>query len=247
MSPRRSDPQFRMVFLDVGGTLIDNHDFPAWTDAAHCLGVDVDIDTLAQAFRDGQLEDPVDPVLSAPEWWRRILSHASEREVPLAVSERFLERLEALPPRVRLYSDTGRCLAALKRQGRDLGIVSNSRSRSHLEELLEGVGIRGYFSTIISSGTEGVAKPDPAIFRLAVERARVRPDEAFYVGDLPNTDARAAAIAGLRSVWLHRDGTGFGEDPPEITSLTELPGLLRRLEADPDLRSSGVGRSHPAP
>ena len=111
-----------------------------------------------------------------------------------------------------------RCLERLKRDGRALGVVSNSWSEAGVRETLQKARILGYFSVIVSSGTEGISKPDPEIFRRAVSRIGVRADEAFYVGDLPYTDAKAAASAGLRSVWLNRDGDGFGEDPPEITS-----------------------------
>ncbi|MGI0068384.1 MAG: HAD family hydrolase, partial [Thermoplasmata archaeon] len=86
------------------------------------------------------------------------------------------------------------------------------------------------FTTVTSSGTEGVRKPDPEIFRRALARAHVEAGESFYVGNLAHTDAEAARAAGLGSVWLHRYGTGFNLDPPEITSLLEVPNWVRRLE-----------------
>jgi HAD superfamily hydrolase (TIGR01549 family) len=226
---RRARPRFRAVLFDLGGTLIDNYDFPAWTDIARQLGVDVEVESLARAFREVQIEDPVDPVPSLSQWWATTLEKATGQNIRLSLAERFTERISDLPPRIRLYSDTQRCLTTLKREGRKLGVISNSKSQSHVEELLGEVGLLGYFSTVVSSGTEGVAKPDPVIFQRATERIGVGLEEAFYVGDLPNTDARAARIAGLSSVWLHRDGTGFGDNPPEITSLTELPPYLKRV------------------
>ena len=57
----------------------------------------------------------------------------------------------------------------------------------------------------------------------------VKPDETLYVGNLAYTDAKAATAAGLHGVWLNRFGWGFGEEPPEITSLTELPAFVRRV------------------
>ena len=87
-----------------------------------------------------------------------------------------------------------------------------------------------YFERVVSSGTEGVAKPAAEIFRRATERLGIRADEALYVGNLPTTDARAAAAAGLHSVWLNREGMEYREDPPEIMSLLEVPLIIRRLE-----------------
>jgi FMN phosphatase YigB (HAD superfamily) len=47
-----------------------------------------------------------------------------------------------------------------------------------------------------------VEKPDPRIFRLALERAGVGPDEAVYVGDLYSVDIRGARAAGIEAVLL---------------------------------------------
>jgi putative hydrolase of the HAD superfamily len=118
------------------------------------------------------------------------------------------------------------CLEELARRKLRLGIVSNSRSEESVGEILERAGLRRRFASITSSGTEGVRKPDPEIFRRALAKLGLGPDEAFYVGNLRNTDALAAIRAGLRAVWLNRAGTGFGEDPPEVTSLSEVPGLV---------------------
>jgi putative hydrolase of the HAD superfamily len=99
-----------------------------------------------------------------------------------------------------------------------------------VRQILARGGIEEFFPTVISSGTEGVAKPDPEIFRRALARHQVTAGETFYVGNLAFTDAQASSAAGLHSVWLNRAGTGFGEDPPEITSLLEVPLCIRRLE-----------------
>jgi FMN phosphatase YigB (HAD superfamily) len=86
---------------------------------------------------------------------------------------------------------------------------------------------------MIISGEAGVAKPDPAIFALAAEAAGVPLDAAWHVGDSLTSDIAGARNARVGAgVWLHRAGT----DPPdpnaappdyEITSLLELPGLLK--------------------
>jgi putative hydrolase of the HAD superfamily len=131
---------------------------------------------------------------------------------------------------VQLYSDTRRCLDILRAQRRALGVVSNSRSEASVRRILDRVGILDYFARVVSSGTEGVEKPDPEIFRRALERMKVPAAEAVYVGNLAQTDAKAASAAGMYGVWLNREGFGFGLDPPEITSLLEVPLVVRRLE-----------------
>ncbi|EQD42011.1 hydrolase, haloacid dehalogenase-like family, partial [mine drainage metagenome] len=129
-----------------------------------------------------------------------------------------------------LYSDVRRCLDALARQGRTLAVVSNSTSEAWVRRVLDTAGILDHFARVTSSGTEGVAKPDPAIFRRTLERLGVPPAEALHVGDLEHTDARAAIAAGLSGLWLNRFGTGLGFDPPEITSLLEVAPWVHRRE-----------------
>ncbi len=73
-------------------------------------------------------------------------------------------------------------------------------------------------------------KPNAEIFHRTLGRMKLRPEEAFYVGNLAFTDAEAARLAGLHSVWLNRAGTGMSLEPPEITSLLEVPLCLRHLE-----------------
>lgn len=224
-------PRFRAIFFDVGGTLVEDRDFGEFAEIAEHLDVPAHPEAIAEAVRwaDTTL-DRAEPRRSTDEYWRQVLARATGGDLPVSVGRRFVERLERLPRVAHLFSDVRRTLDRLRSEGRRLGIISNSRSESSLRELLEPVGILGQFQAIVSSGSEGVAKPDPEIFRRAVGRLGVGVDEAFYVGDLAYTDAKAAQRAGLASVWLNRGGTGFGTDPPEITSLSELPRWVARLE-----------------
>lgn len=223
--------RFRAVLFDLHGTLVEDRDYEEFSHLAHQVDVPADPEPLSEAVRWADTEfdrarDRPTPVT----YWQAVLARASGRAVGPVEARRYVERLDRLPPIARLFSDVRRTLERLTAEGRRLGVVSNSRSESSVREMLESVRILPYFSVIVSSGSEGVEKPDPEIFHRAVERIGVAPSEAFYVGDLSNTDARAAEAAGLASVWLHRDGTGFGLDPPEITSLSELPRWVAKLE-----------------
>lgn len=223
-------PRFSWVFFDLGDTLVDFRDYPAWIDLGVQLGLELSEDHLAHAFQEVDREaDRPDPP-PYEEWWRMVLERASGAAVPLGVAGEFVRLQRALPWKPRLFSDTRRCLEQLREDGRQMGVISNSTSEARVREALALTGIADYFAVVVSSGAEGVAKPDPEIFRRAAERARVAPASAFYVGDLAYRDAKAAVAAGFGSVWLHRDGWGFGDDPPEITSLTELPFHLWQLE-----------------
>ncbi|HEV2317741.1 MAG TPA: HAD-IA family hydrolase [Thermoplasmata archaeon] len=228
MRGRRGDGGIRAVLFDVGGTLIDERDPVRWAECAHAAGIEVDPEALSHCFDEAEKEnDSSGNRIDFEAFWKTVLERAAGTTVPLDRVRVFAERgLEGGPP-ASLYTDVRWCLDQLRRRRLALGVVSNSRSQEHIEKLLARAGILSYFSTVVSSGTEGVAKPDPEIFRRALQRLNVPAEAAFYVGNLPNVDARAARAAGLHAVWLNRGGTGFGEDPPEITSLTELPLAVR--------------------
>ena len=222
--------RIRAVLFDLGGTLVDYHDFAHWTELAKRCFVEVDEEAFSQAFFDVERETDLRVKVNQAEFWRRTLTRASGRDVEPASVDRFLALNRETPGFARLYSDTRRCLDELRSEGRRMGVVSNSSSEAHVRSILHATGILPFFERVVSSGTEGVEKPSPEIFHLAVERMEIRPDEAFYVCNLAYTDAEAAREAGLRSIWLNRAGTGMSDEPPEITSLLEVPLCLRRLE-----------------
>ena len=232
--------RIRAVLFDLGGTLVDYHDFAHWTELARRCFVTVDEEALAHSFFEVEKETDVRAKTSYEEFWRRTLERASEHPVDAATAQRFMALRSENPGFFRLYSDTRRCLDRLRADGRRLGVISNSSSEAHCRSILHSTGILRYFERIVSSGTEGVEKPDPAIFHRALERMRLVPGDALYVGNLAFTDAIAASEAGLHSVWLNRAGTGLGDDPPEITSLLEVPLALHQIEGSvPVPRASG--------
>ncbi len=223
------------MLFDLGGTLVDESDFGGLAELAKRLYLDLDADEIAHVYREVELEHderppPGDREQRQVEFWRAVLSGASGQPVGREGAERFRLWLTQESAPVRLYSDARRCLDALDAQGRALAVVSNSTSEARLRQLLDQVGILRYFARIVSSGTEGVAKPDPEIFRRTVERLKIAPGEALHVGNLLHTDARAASAAGLHALWLHRYGTGYGPEPMEITSLLEVAPWVHRYE-----------------
>jgi putative hydrolase of the HAD superfamily len=225
----------RAVLFDLGDTLIDEKDFDSWAEIARRFYLDLDPDVLRHAYFEVLSDVDARPHPAGREaglldFWRRTLSRAAGKGLDEGMARKFIAAVHEVERPVRLYSDTRRCLDILKAERRALGVVSNSSSEASVRRILDRVGILDYFERILSSGTEGVEKPDPEIFRRAVERMDVRPEEAVYVGNLAHTDAKAAEAAGLHGLWLNREGFGYGDDPPEITSLLEVPTFVRRLE-----------------
>jgi putative hydrolase of the HAD superfamily len=131
----------------------------------------------------------------------------------------------------RLYPDAGDALPALRARGYRLVAVSNWEA--WLEELLEHLGVLGYFDAVVSSTRAGVAKPDPRLFRAALDLVGLEPAEVVHVGDSPTHDAAPAAAAGIRPVLVDRQDRYSDFPGLRLPDLRPLPDLLDR-----DLRQS---------
>jgi putative hydrolase of the HAD superfamily len=124
----------------------------------------------------------------------------------------------------RLFPDAIPTLTAIKEAGMLVGLISN------FEEWLEGMLIEmevaRLFDLMVISGKEGVEKPDPAIFQLALDRAGIPPDRTVYVGDHPRIDAEGAKAVGMGAVLIDRRGRYPGYEGVRIETLDELLPML---------------------
>ncbi|MCB9513694.1 MAG: HAD family hydrolase [Candidatus Latescibacteria bacterium] len=227
-----------MIFFDIDGTLLDH----AAAERAGALALRERHPALAAMAPDrfverwhALAEEYVDRFLagelSTPEQ-RRARLRALFVEAGSSVDDPgadtafayYLERYEAA---WRLYPDVAPCLAALEGDGHALGVISNGDSDAQRRKL-ERMGLADRLPTVAISGDIGVAKPAAALFEHACRLAGRAPADCLYIGDRLDTDARAARRAGLRGVFLDRNGVG-AEDVPRIGSLAELPTLLSTL------------------
>ena len=133
-----------------------------------------------------------------------------------------------------LYPDVEPALADLRGQpGLSIGVVSDWGS--NLAGILDQLGLDRYLDFVLASGAVGVAKSDPAFYRLAMERVDARPAEAIMVGDSLRADVEGARAAGMVGVLLVRDSETAPDhrvprvEVPDgvrvIRSLSELPAI----------------------
>ena len=64
-----------------------------------------------------------------------------------------------------------------------------------------------------------LSKPNPKMFQYMCDLAGIKADETCYIGDNLEKDAIGASVAGLRGLWLNRNGRTV---PDEIESITSL-------------------------
>ena len=118
-------------------------------------------------------------------------------------------------------------LETLAASGYRLAIVSNSDGS--VDRLLEEAGVAHHFETIVDSGAVGVEKPDPAIFRIALDRMNLPPERVIYVGDIPAVDIAGARAAGIRGILVDPFDAFPDAGVPRIGTLEGLLPLLRTL------------------
>ena len=121
-----------------------------------------------------------------------------------AISPRELRDSLLAALRFRPYDEVPAALRALRAAGHRLVVVSNWDVSLH--EMLRDAGLRGLVDAAISSAEAGAAKPDPAIFRRALELAGEPAADALHAGDSLEYDVFGALAAGLRAALLVRGG-----------------------------------------
>ncbi len=227
----------RAVFFDAGHTLLTAHPDlgTVYAEVTARFGVRLGHAAFVEAFspvfhafvreraREGDASDAQDRVL-----WRDITAAIRARlgplrDVPFEPWFEALYRRFGEPEVWRLYEDAVPTLRELRGRGLRLG-VSNWDTR--LRRIAEGHGLDRLVDFLVISAEAGARKPDPRIFRAALERAGVAPAEALHVGDLADEDVEGARAAGLRAVLLDREGAAAADGVPVIRSLAELPALL---------------------
>jgi len=208
--------QLETLFLDVGGTLIAiNFDWVC--SELEKRGISCEASELQRA------EAAARPIISAqrdkfqqrrgleiPELFltkifnqlpaeliadERQSAHLAHELVPIFFPESKASSLwTSVLPGVR------EALEIFQTMGLQLVVVSNADGT--IEQVLENQQLRAYFDVVVDSHIVKVAKPDPRIFQIALERSGATPEQTLHVGDLYNFDVVGARSAGIHALLL---------------------------------------------
>jgi len=131
--------------------------------------------------------------------------------------------------RVELYEDVPLALPALATRCRVLALTNGNAD-------LERIGLAEHFHGAVLAREVGVGKPDARIFAHACRLLGTEPHTVWHVGDDPELDVLGAKRAGLRGVWINRNGQDwpYPDHPPDLVvrDLAELQAWLDRLPTD---------------
>lgn len=218
------------VFLDAGGVLCH----PSWTRVAGALARHGASSATATALAAAEQKATRDidnaSTIGATDdrargwlYFNLVLHHAGIEQnagTDAALAElREYHRTDNLWEHVE--PDVIPALRALRDRGLKLVVVSNANGR--LKHLFDRVDLTKWFDHVLDSHEWGVEKPDPRLFRLALEQSRADARRTVHVGDLYHVDVVGARNAGLREgILLDLAGLYEGVDCPRINSLAAL-------------------------
>ncbi|MGA9409672.1 MAG: HAD-IA family hydrolase [Roseobacter sp.] len=134
---------------------------------------------------------------------------------------------EAIDVHTVMYPGAMDAVEELKRRGYGVGICTN-KPEGLAETLLQRLGVRDAFASMIGADTLAVRKPDPEPLFEAARRAGGMPEKCLLVGD-SDTDRNTARAAGVPSVLVT-----FGPAGGDMAALTP-EALLEQYVDLPDL------------
>ncbi len=119
-----------------------------------------------------------------------------------------------------LFGDTLTTLVKLKEKGLKTGLISNLASP--YKRPVKELGLEKYFDVIVFSCDVGVAKPDPTIYRFALEKLGSSAAETLMVGDSFKSDIEGPKNVGITGVHLVQNSNSRNN----VLKINGLSGLL---------------------
>jgi putative hydrolase of the HAD superfamily len=225
-----------MVFFDLDATLLD-HEAAVRGGLARFLdafgeaipGGSADFFPRWEAVADKYLQSTeAGKALSYPEQRRRRMDEIFSAELSVdEAARRFQVYLDGYEAHWSLYPDVRPCLERLK--GHGLGLITNGEGAQQRDKVAR-LGLAGLLSPLVISREVGLAKPQKEIFELAARLAGVALKDCVFVGDRLDSDAQAAAAAGMAGVWLNRKDLSEGAGIATLHGLGALPEFVQSLE-----------------
>ncbi len=235
-SPLNSNTLPKVIFFDAMGTLFDLKSSVGEIYRQHALKYDVEVDEklLNQAFMQSFKSAPPLAFITAElevikqqefAWWRSVVAATFSQ---MGLLEKFGDFTDFFAEIYLYFStkdpwyifpDTINSLKKWRDLGVQLGVISNFDSR--LIKLLNILNLEQFFTSITISSVAGAAKPDQNIFKIALDKHQIIPQQAWHIGDSLIEDYQGAKNAGISAFWLNRDSLllNIENQLPNLSSL----------------------------
>jgi putative hydrolase of the HAD superfamily len=215
MSTNNKETPLKAIFFDAAGTLFHLPRGVGYHYAlvGHEIGLQLNSRQLDRAFTGAWNSIPARRPIDGPredddkDWWRQLVNLVLDETSP-TLGE--LDRDNFFEIAYEHFSEAGvwelypEVLDVLEKLSPrfQLSVVSNFDGR--LRMILEQLGVSKFFKQVFLSSELGADKPDPEIFRRALNVIRLQANEVLHVGDDPERDWKAGTAAGLSIFQLDR-------------------------------------------
>ncbi len=202
--------QYRAIFFDLGGTLIDaDKDRRAHLEILEEIILRYGIPTSAEEALDAHYEYLVEETnkegfITTWDALKRSLYKLLSEYVPNInldfnwIRDIYFKYHEKF---VDLYPGVMDLLTFLKEKGKHIGVISDI-DNDYMEFQLKLFGIFDLFDSITTSEEVRAYKPNPEIFQRALDKAGVKGEEAIYIGDNYWKDVIGAKKFGMTTVLV---------------------------------------------
>ncbi len=242
MNSQVESKNIEVLFFDYGGTLDSNgiawkeHFWPFYEKHGREHGITFDdYEQFVRAFykADDSLVDEGNPELNLTmivhEQVRRVLDNLDLENLD---SDRLAKTIsnDFIASSLRSINNAMPVLNRLMQRYR-LGIISNNYG--NLRAICKETGLDAVMEVLIDSRVVGATKPDPTIFRAALDEMRIEPQQSVMIGDSFKRDIEGAMSMGMSAIWMVPEDRRTESEKlcknmpvPVISSISELPALL---------------------
>jgi putative hydrolase of the HAD superfamily len=230
--------KIKAVIFDLGNTLV-------WTwipevtyqSVLSSLGVDRSTEDIREAigrteeeFRESSYRSRYGEVVYTEYWnrWdKRVLEHLGISEAEVSAREilaRWYYHADC-----GAYPDTVASLNRLKQMGLRVGLISTAYEED-IDAILKKAGLeKSLFDVVVGANTIKKEKPHPDVFRYALSRLNVEPDETLFVGDHVDNDYRGARAVGIHALLIERENRRI-DDASDLERIRSLEEIFRLID-----------------
>jgi len=132
---------------------------------------------------------------------------------------------------LQVYPNVNKTLLELLKMGVKLAVVSDAPSREAWMRIYQ-LNLHHVFDVVVTFDETGVRKPSPVPFQLALDRLKIKAEDALMIGDWPERDVVGAKQLGIRTVFA-RYGDTFGTVHSgadwDVNDIYELVNIVKKI------------------
>jgi len=233
---RRNALRVSFIWFDIGYTLLYMQRESTYQEALREFGIDKPMDDIKRGFHltdklfmreyPGIFLKPREVYMPS---YLGILNYRMGINLNVCELDAYWEEVKKNMDNYWLpFKGVSEVLNTLKKDSIGLGVISNWDCTAR--DVLDAAGLIDYFDHLIISCEVGVNKPDPQIFKLALQTADVKAQECIYVGDNYYDDVLGSRKVGIVAVIINRFGTLGIEEINDCPIIGDISNVLNFLK-----------------